>query len=791
MKIRLYLFFLILVGFYSLLNSTTWHIKLDGSGDFTTIQEGINASVHSDTVLVYPGTYYENINYNGKNITVASLEIITGDEQYIYSTIIDGQRISSCVSIVLGEIDTCLRGLTITNGQGEVDYPLWSGGISIWGDSDLLVQCDIINCVITENYGRIAAGMLIKDGSVFLSGNSIRQNYSLSRGGGLAIMDHSQVTFDPVNRCNIYNNVASTGIEMFVETIHFDDLTVIVDTFTVAEPTRYFAQYYSNEDFIYTFDILNHVLEPVDHDLYVSPDGDDANSGLTQEDPLKTINLAVRNIASNSENPRTVHLAAGIYNKSQNQQHFAFGSKAYINIIGEDMDTTIIDGESGFHPLLIIGPGFYNAEIKNLTFKNGNSRSSLIGFTYSDSIRFENLLIKDCIITYRGTAFKGASSSGNVQLKNVTVDNTESMQYGGIAGASINGITFFKAEDCTFSNNVISQNAPLSAGLYVNSVGGDVIIENCKFFGNSATSNLWEGYASALLITDLNDEIGDVTINNCLFYDNVNVGGKSTIYAKSLINGMVYFTNNTVVDNQCSYGIEFKGNIDFKNNILHNDTYNEILLNIIGPGVYSTIDVSYSNIDGGINAIHNVYGSNTINWLEGNIDEDPLFFPFSIDDPYQLTEFSPCIDTGTPDTTGLFLPPWDILHNQRVWDGDGDGIAIIDMGCYEFGAESYVGIINEQLPVTDYQLTNYPNPFNPETKIVFDLLESGQIKLEIYNIKGQRVKTLLDCYMSSGRSEMLWNSKDDNGKRVSSGVYLYKLEVNNKTEETKKMLLLK
>jgi len=133
------------------------------------------------------------------------------------------------------------------------------------------------------------------------------------------------------------------------------------------------------------------------------------------------------------------------------------------------------------------------------------------------------------------------------------------------------------------------------------------------------------------------------------------------------------------------------------------------------------------------------------------------------------------IDTGTPDTLGLFLPPWDLLQNHRVWDGDENGTAIIDMGCYEFGAPP-VGVGNYELPITDYQLTNYPNPFNPETKIVFDLPESGNVKLEIYNIKGQKIKTLLDCYMSPGRSEMLWNSKDDNGKRVSSGVYFYKLQ---------------
>ncbi len=113
------LYFLLFTLFTSLLIAEIIEVKQDGTGDFTTIQEGINASADTDTVLVYPGTYCENINYNGKNITVASLEMITGDEQYISSTIIDGQRLTSCVSLISSEIDAVLRGLTITNGQGS------------------------------------------------------------------------------------------------------------------------------------------------------------------------------------------------------------------------------------------------------------------------------------------------------------------------------------------------------------------------------------------------------------------------------------------------------------------------------------------------------------------------------------------------------------------------------------------------------------------------------------------------------------------------------------------------
>ncbi|NQV18147.1 MAG: T9SS type A sorting domain-containing protein [Armatimonadetes bacterium] len=85
---------------------------------------------------------------------------------------------------------------------------------------------------------------------------------------------------------------------------------------------------------------------------------------------------------------------------------------------------------------------------------------------------------------------------------------------------------------------------------------------------------------------------------------------------------------------------------------------------------------------------------------------------------------------------------------------------------------------------------NNPNPFNPETKIIFDLPEAGRVKLEIYNIKGQKVKTLLDCHMNQGRSELIWNGRDENDQSVSSGVYFYRLKAGN-FEKSKKMVLLK
>ena len=116
-------------------------------------------------------------------------------------------------------------------------------------------------------------------------------------------------------------------------------------------------------------------------------------------------------------------------------------------------------------------------------------------------------------------------------------------------------------------------------------------------------------------------------------------------------------------------------------------------------------------------------------------------------------------------------------------------------------------------------LSNYPNPFNPETTIVFNQPEEGKVQLDIFNIKGQKVKTFIvtlspesslgkgsnNKYVStpspstplrmtragSNQYSVIWNGTDENNKPVSSGIYMYQLKVDGKAIASKKCLLLK
>lgn len=80
---------------------------------------------------------------------------------------------------------------------------------------------------------------------------------------------------------------------------------------------------------------------------------------------------------------------------------------------------------------------------------------------------------------------------------------------------------------------------------------------------------------------------------------------------------------------------------------------------------------------------------------------------------------------------------------------------------------------------------NYPNPFNPATNINFSIADEGQVKLEIYNMLGEKISTLVNQYLSAGNYSADWNSGN-----LTSGTYIYRLTTNN-FSETRKMILLK
>jgi hypothetical protein len=104
-------------------------------------------------------------------------------------------------------------------------------------------------------------------------------------------------------------------------------------------------------------------------------------------------------------------------------------------------------------------------------------------------------------------------------------------------------------------------------------------------------------------------------------------------------------------------------------------------------------------------------------------------------------------------------------------------------------------LVNERLKNVipkDFSLSqNFPNPFNPVTTIPFALPSRSRITIKIYNIMGQKVKTLIDGTMDAGRHQVSWDGKDDRGLKVASGLYIYRMRTAGGKNFSGKMVLLK
>ena len=98
--------------------------------------------------------------------------------------------------------------------------------------------------------------------------------------------------------------------------------------------------------------------------------------------------------------------------------------------------------------------------------------------------------------------------------------------------------------------------------------------------------------------------------------------------------------------------------------------------------------------------------------------------------------------------------------------------------------------IENMISVMDIEMGNYPNPFNPETMINFNLTVSGKVNLEIFNIRGQKIRVLIDELMPAGSHEILWNGRNEYDSEVASGVYFYRLQAGGESV-TRRMVLLK
>ncbi len=459
---------------------------------------------------------------------------------------------------------------------------------------------------------------------------------------------------------------------------------------------------------------------------------------------------------------------------------------------------------------ILVHPGTY---YENINFNGKNITVASLFFTTQDTsyisqtiidgnqngsvVIFENeehLTTKLCGLTItNGNAYYGGGIKcrdySSPSLKNLIISNNYSVYSGG--GLYCKNNSSPELEDVIIMNN----STFWGGGIYCDN-DSNLYIENVEIVNNSSN------YGSGIYCGDSNPILKNLIITGNtgsrgggIYFSHSIPSLENTIIANNTSNygGGIYnyYSNislvNLTITNNIAFtaggGVRCSGDSHphLVNCILWNNSPEEISFNETGEP--SSTFIEYSDIEGGESGIVTNYNA-IIHWLEGNIEDDPIF-TITGNYPFSLQNFSPCVNSGTPDTTGLNLPEIDIIGNPRIYGGR------IDMGAYEnqtvvVGASSYL------VPLTNFNLSNYPNPFNPTTTISFTVTQTSSfVNLTIYNIKGRKIKHLIKDQLSAGQHSVVWDGKDDYGKKVSSGVYLYKLTVNDKTKLVKKCILLK
>ena len=373
-----------------------------------------------------------------------------------------------------------------------------------------------------------------------------------------------------------------------------------------------------------------------------------------------------------------------------------------------------------------------------------------------------------------------------------------------------------------FTNDILIENNTCSYstqqhGIYVSNSGDRPIVRNNKCFNNTGCG------------IQLNADVsqgGDGIISNAVIKANIlhdnGAGGGSAINLDGVQNSVVY--NNLIYNNHATGIALFM--IDGAEGSKNNKVYNNTIINpqdarwamlvnngSTGDTLYNNIFINHHSFRGSISvdqsSIQNFCSDYNIvvdrlsnddgesnmslaDWQKLGYDihskiaapEDQLFVNSGIGDCHLLAG-SQAVDAGTGLVSSVVT---DDITNVSRPRGNG-----FDIGAFEYNGTA--GISYEQ-KIEDFKLyQNFPNPFNPSTKIKYTISKTGFVNLKVFNILGQEISTLVNGEQSAGTYEVEFSFNsgsiyDGNLVKIANGIYLYRLTAGN-FSSTKKMILLK
>jgi len=737
---------------------------------YSTIQAGLNAAQSGDTVLVQPGTYIENIFWP----TLNGIKLIAAGDTT--NTIIDGNKIGSIITMnghLIIDSSTCIYGFTLKNGYSYSK----GGGICIDSASPYLSHLNIFSN--SSNYG---GGIYIRAGQLFLKSSHIFSNNG-SFGGGIYIVPYT------------YAGNNYLALPYFIDSCLFND----------------------NESFYYGGAISVWSTTQIDSSLISSSVF--ANNSSIVNGSYTTGGGAIYISYSNT----TVNNCE--FNKNRTYSPWSDDGGAAICTRGTKLyvfNSKFIKNSSGYGPGGALNVSYYT-QIKNSLFYKNTAYSRGGGVsaeTYLDisNVNFiENKATSGIPVSgYDGNGGALYLLSGSYISENVSFIRNKS---GNGSSIYLSGTTNGVIKNNNFFNNLATRQA---GGIYIENNNG-LSIRNTNFISNGTAiknpnntsfvdgiNNYWGSASGPYHPSQNNEGLGDsvnLFVNVIPFLtspdtsappipvQNVNVFSRTNnsitlSWPASVLSDLAGYRIYWDTD---SSGYPYSNFIDVGN--LTTYTLNNL---VFGKKYYIAVSC-YDQ-------------SGNESWFSTEADTN-LTIPL----PVEITTFQVACMRGSAQLKWITATEQNSSgfevqrsSNNVVWNkvtfiqGKGNSNSPkeysysdnhLNSGKYQYrlkiidndGAYKYSAVVEAVIGVpTEYSLSqNFPNPFNPSTKIEYTLPSNGHVKLQVFSVTGQLVKILTDENKDAG-----YYSIDFNGSNLSSGIYLYRLSVDNRNI-VKKMLYLK
>ncbi len=562
-----------------------------------------------------------------------------------------------------------------------------------------------------------------------------------------------------------------------------------------------------------------------------------------------------------------------------------------MRLIGDSPETTILDGEgvpgSNQGVYQLISSLIQNKMVHYANFTIRNAKAGIRAWQ-TDKAVFDNIVFRD--VNYSDNTPFYTNILDSLTVSNVLIENLHYHNHQGGIYCSSRSIRSIILKNITI-RNVMSYN--YDAAIRINAAG-HAVLDNIRI--DNVTNNSDGGNAIIILSPfQINNEISNFTFNlrNSCFSNVTQIFQPSPFWNFPHLGflrsngGISYITNCTFADNaypQGSFLLRLDGDIVLTNNIFYNPSlpYELGIPNSVPYGFVHNITLRNNCIRNGMNGILNASPLNQIIWGEGNVSVNPQF-AYTGNHPYRLSHNSLLIDAGISDTGGLGLGEFDLAGNERIWDGNEDGEARIDIGAYEYQplippfnlgadvtdnmvtlnwsmpqdlfrassgavlrshcgfrvyrdsvciaeipdvhARSYLDTVAQSdtlsyyvtaiygdidspptntvtvvvivTGVSDYQmaqavkLTVSPNPFRALAVLHYILPKASDIRIAVYNVKGEKVKTLENGRQGKGANSTHWDGSDEQNNKVGAGIYFLRMTIDGRQIPTRKITYIK